>query len=99
MRRFLGLYARVVGTVGLALLVAALATDLRWIGQGVGIAVLVVAVIALRSQQIPLTKYGALNLLAIPALAGALLIGPPASSLAMWLGIAIADGILLRKGF
>jgi methyl-accepting chemotaxis protein len=99
MRRFLGLYARVVGTIGLALLAAALATDGRWTSQGLGIAVLIAAVISLRAQQIPLTKYGALNLLAIPALAGALLVGPPASALAMWLGIALADGVLLRKGF
>ena len=98
MRGFLGAYARVVGTIGLALLVVALAVDPRWLVQGPGIIVLLVAVAALRSQQIPLTKYGALNLLAIPALAGALLVGPPASALAMWLGIAIADGILLRKG-
>src|SRR6476661_3179392 len=98
MRSFLGAYARVVGSVGLALLVAALAADQRWLGQGIGILVLIIPVIALRSQQIPLTKYGALNLLAIPALSGALLVGPPASALAMWLGIVVADGLLLRKG-
>jgi methyl-accepting chemotaxis protein len=98
MRSFLGAYARVVGSVGLALLVAALVTDPRWLAQGLGIAVLLVTVLALRSQQIPLTKYGALNLLAIPALAGALLVGAPASALAMWAGIVVADGLLLRKG-
>ena len=98
MTRFLGLYARVVGSVGLALLVAGLAVDQRWLGQGLGIMVLLLAVVALRTQQIPLTKYGALNLLAIPALAGALLVGAPASALAMWLGIVVADGLLLRKG-
>jgi methyl-accepting chemotaxis protein len=98
MRSFLGAYARVVGSVGLVLLAAALAADPRWLTQSLGIAVLLVTVVALRTQQIPLTKYGALNLLAIPALAGALLVGPPASALAMWLGIVIADGALLRKG-
>ena len=98
MRNFLGAYARVVGSVGLALLAAALVADPRWLAQGLGIAVLLVTVLALRSQQIPLTKYGALNLLAIPALAGALLVGAPASALAIWAGIVIADGLLLRKG-
>ncbi len=98
MRRFLGAYARAVGSVGLVLLVAALATDSRWLSQGLGMVVLLVTVLALRTQQIPLTKYGALNLLAIPALAGALLVGAPASALAMWLGIVVADGLLLRKG-
>jgi methyl-accepting chemotaxis protein len=98
MRGFLGAYARVVGSVGLALLIAALVADPRWLSQWLGIAVLLVPVLALRSQQIPLTKYGALNLLAIPALSGALLVGAPASALAMWSGIVIADGLLLRKG-
>ncbi len=98
MRAFLGAYARAVGTIGLVLLVAALAVDPRWMGQGLEMILLLVPVVAFRSQQIPLTKYGALNLLAIPALAGALLVGPPASALAMWLGIVIADGVLLRKG-
>ena len=98
MRSFLGAYARVVGWLGLALLVVAAVADTRWMEQGLGIAVLFAAVAALRTQQIPLTKYGALNLLAIPALAGALLVGPPAAALAMWLGIAFADGVLLRKG-
>ena len=98
MRAFLGAYARVVGTIGLVLLVAALAVDPRWTGQGLEMILLLVTVVAFRAQQIPLTKYGALNLLAIPALAGALLVGPPASALAMWLGIVVADGVLLRKG-
>src|SRR6476469_8865961 len=98
MRAFLGAYARAVGTIGLVLLVAALATDSRWTAQGLEMILLLVAVVAFRAQQIPLTKYGALNLLAIPALAGALLVGPPASALAMWVGIVIADGVLLRKG-
>ncbi len=98
MRAFLGVYARAVGTIGLVLLVAALATDSRWTAQGLEMILLLVAVVAFRAQQIPLTKYGALNLLAIPALAGALLVGPPASALAMWVGIVIADGVLLRKG-
>jgi methyl-accepting chemotaxis protein len=99
MKAFLGAYARVVGSVGLLLLVAAVLADRRWTGQGLGITLLFVCVVALRIQQIPLTKYGALNLLAIPALAGALLVGPPASALAMWFGIAVADGLLLRKGW
>src|SRR6476661_5788136 len=98
MRRFLGAYARAVGTIGLALLVVSLAIDPRWTTQGLEMVLLLIVVVAFRAQQIPLTKYGALNLLAIPALSGALLVGPPASALAMWLGIVVADGLLLRKG-
>jgi methyl-accepting chemotaxis protein len=98
MRAFLAGYARAVGTLGLALLVAVLLTDRGWMAQRVGIAVLIAAVTALRVQQIPLTKYGALNLLLMPALAGALILGAPATALAMWVGIALGDGLLLRKG-
>ena len=50
-------------------------------------------------QQIPLTKYGALNLLAMPAVAGALIVGAPASALALWRRRrSLADALLLRKG-
>jgi methyl-accepting chemotaxis protein len=98
MRAFLAAYARAVGALGFALLVAALATDHGWTSRGLAILVMFAAVTALRLQQIPLTKYGALNMLAIPVLAGSLIAGAPAAALAVWLGITIADGLLLRKG-
>jgi methyl-accepting chemotaxis protein len=98
MRAFLAAYARAVGTLGIALLVAALIVDTRWLGQAVAIAVLLVAFVGMRLQQLQLTKYGTLNLLAVPALAGALLVGAPATALAMWVGIVVADGMLTRKG-
>jgi methyl-accepting chemotaxis protein len=84
--------------LGLALLVAALIVDTEWLDRGLAIAVLLAAVIGMRLQQLPLTKYGTLHLLAVPALAGALLVGAPVTALAMWLGIAISDGLLTRKG-
>jgi methyl-accepting chemotaxis protein len=99
MRGFLTLYGRAVGTVGLGLLVTALVIDQSWTSRALGIAVLLAVVIGLRLQQIPLTKYGALNLLSLPALAGALIVGAPAAALAMWIGVAAADGLLLRKGW
>ena len=98
MRAFLAAYARAVGALGLALLVAALVVDHGWTSRGLAILVLFAAVTTLRLQQIPLTKYGALNMLGVPALAGALTVGAPATALALWLGIALADGLLLRKG-
>jgi methyl-accepting chemotaxis protein len=98
MRTFLAAYARAVGALGLALLVAALVVDPAWLKEAIPIAVLVATVLALRVQQIPLTKYGALNMLALPALARSLIVGAPATALAMWTGVAVADGLLLRKG-
>jgi methyl-accepting chemotaxis protein len=94
---FLKYYGRIVGGLGLAVLLAALATNLRWTSHGVGIAVLIAATIALRVFQIPLTKYGTLNLLALPAVGGALIIGAPEALVALYLGILLGDRIGLRK--
>ena len=99
MRTFLALYARGMGVLGFALLATALLADRGWTAQYVGIAVFVAFVVVLRVQQIPLTKYGALNMLGIPALAGSLIIGAPGTAIAIWVGLVIADGVLLRKGF
>ncbi len=98
MQAFLAGYARAVGALGFALLAAALIADRGWTGQWIAIGILTVATLALRLQQIPLTKYGALNMLLMPALAGSLIVGAPATALAMWIGIAVADGLLLGKG-
>jgi methyl-accepting chemotaxis protein len=97
MRTFLTVYARTVGGLGLGLLVAALLLDTRWLGQTWGIVAMLVAIIFLRAQQIPLTKYGALNLLALPIVSGAMILGAPAASLAIYLGILIADVAFLRR--
>ncbi|MEP6991345.1 MAG: methyl-accepting chemotaxis protein, partial [bacterium] len=99
MRAFLTVYARAVGALGLVILLAALVQDQRWRDEPIALAVLVVAVIYLRTQQIPLTKYGALNILAMPALAGALVAGAPASGVSLWVGMCIADALLMRKGW
>ena len=98
MRSFLSAYARAVGTLGLGLLVALLTSDHRWIHQWIAVAALLVVVMLTRVQQIPLTKYGALNLIAFPAIAGALLAGAPAGALALWIGVFVADIAVLRKG-
>ena len=98
MRAFLTAYARAVGAVGVALLAAALLLDSRWRDQPVALVVLTAAVLFMRLQQIPLTKYGALNLLSMPAVAGALVAGAPASALALWIGVLVGDAMFLKKG-
>ena len=97
MRAFLTAYARFVGLLGLGLLVAALALDTRWMGQTWGIVAMLATVVFLRAQQIPLTKYGALNLLALPIVSGSLILGAPAASLAVWVGVLFADITFLRR--
>ncbi len=98
MRAFLTAYARVVGVLGVVLLIASLLIDGRWREQPMAIVVLFIAVLLMRVQQIPLTKYGALNLLSMPAVAGALVAGAPASALALWAGVFVGDAIALKKG-
>ena len=98
MRSFLTYYARVVGGLGLALLIAALVLDTHWLNQPWGIVAMLATIMFLRAKQIPLTKYGALNLLALPIVSGALILGAPASALAVYVGILLADIIFLRRG-
>ena len=76
---------------------AALIHDPRWGGRWLEILVVAVVTIALRLGQIPLTKYSALNLLAAAAVGGALLIGAPAAALGLYIGLLVADGLILRK--
>ena len=97
MTLFLSLYARVVASLGTVLLLAALAFDTRWAGQPVGLASVIVLVVLLRAFQIPLTKYSALNLLGMVAAGGAIIIGAPATALGLYVGVFVADWLLLRK--
>ncbi|HEY5219446.1 MAG TPA: methyl-accepting chemotaxis protein [Gemmatimonadaceae bacterium] len=97
MQFFLRVYARTVGTIGMAVLIAALALDPRWLTQGYAIGLIVVATAFLRVYQIPLTKYGALNLLGVPALAGAIVVGTPATAVALYLGVLVGDRVVLHK--
>jgi methyl-accepting chemotaxis protein len=94
---FLRWFTRVVGLVGALLLLAVLIQDTRWGGRWVEILALIGLTVFIRIGQIPLTKYSALNLLAFSAVGGALLIGGPATALALYLGILVADALLLRK--
>ena len=99
MRTFLTWYARIVGLLGLGLLVTALVVDARWMGQTWGIVAMLATIVFLRAQQIPLTKYGALNLLALPVVSGALILGAPATSLAIYVAVLFADVAFLRRSF
>jgi len=97
MRTFLTVYARAVGALGLALLIGVLVADPRWVAQPWGLVAMLATVTFLRAQQIPLTKYGALNLLALPVVSGALILGAPAASLAVYVGVLFADLAFLRR--
>ena len=97
MRSFLRVYARIVAIVGTVLLLVAVGEDSRWTTQGLGLLVLLIGSIGLRTFQIPLTKYSALNLLGMIAVGGSLIVGAPATALALYVGVIAADWLALRK--
>jgi methyl-accepting chemotaxis protein len=97
MSRFLKLYANLVAGLGTVLLSVALVSDLRWTARPLALAAVFVVTLILRTFQIPLTKYSALNLLGMVAAGGAVIIGAPATGLGLYLGVLLADWLLLRK--
>src|SRR4029453_9901624 len=98
MSRFLSLYARFVASIGTVVLLVAIALDPRWLARPLAVAATVVASLLLRTFQIPLTKYSALNLLGMVAAGGAVILGAPATALGLYVGVFVADWWLLRKG-
>jgi methyl-accepting chemotaxis protein len=97
MSRFLKLYAKLVAGLGTVLLFVALVSDLRWMERPLALAAVFVVTVILRAFQIPLTKYSALNVLGMVAAGGAVIIGAPATGLGLYLGVLLADWLLLRK--
>jgi hypothetical protein len=97
MSQFLKLYAKLVASIGTVLLFVALVSDLRWATRPLALATVFVVTLILRTFQIPLTKYSALNLLGMVAAGGAVIIGAPATGLGLYLGVLLADWLLLRK--
>jgi methyl-accepting chemotaxis protein len=96
---FLRRYTRGVGFAGSLLLIAALMADRSWESRSLAMLLLTGLTVVLRISQIPLTKYSAVNLLSAVAVGGALLVGAPATAIALYLGVLIADVYLLRKTF
>jgi methyl-accepting chemotaxis protein len=97
MARLLAWYARSLLVLGIVLLLATISFDPRWITQPFGLVGDTLLATGLRGFQIPLTKYSALNLLAMVAMGGALLVGLPATAIGLFVGVVLADWLLLRK--
>ena len=95
--RFVALYSQALAGVGTALVIAVLATDHRWLGQILEIAVLFGAAVALRGLAVPLSKYSYLTQTALAALAGSLLVGVPATALAIAGATVVTDSVWQRK--
>ncbi|MGH7656080.1 MAG: hypothetical protein ACREN6_15610, partial [Gemmatimonadaceae bacterium] len=100
--RIVALYARIMPLAGTLLLFAGWYYDQSWRGHGweFHLAVFVAlygATIGFRRFQLPITKYGAVNLLGIVATGGALVAGPATTAAALFTGLMTCDTLLLGK--
>ncbi len=95
--RILQYYGPGLAIAGTVILFASLTLGIEWTGNLIGLAVVLVSAAALRAFQIPLTKYSSLNLIAVAATGGALIIGAPATAVGLYLGVLLVDWIVLQK--
>src|SRR3954463_2957489 len=96
-QRLLNGYSRMLSLGGLVLLGGVLLVDTRWMAQPLSTAVLMLTIFALRAVPIRLSKYSYLTQSAVPALVGAVCIGPSPVAAALWVGVAASDVFGLRK--
>ena len=97
--RLVVIYSRTLAVAGPIVLVAVLIGDPRWTGQLLDVVGLAVASLLLRGAQVPLSKYSYLTQTGLVALAGSLLVGVPATTLAVACGVLGADWLWQRKMF
>jgi methyl-accepting chemotaxis protein len=97
LQRLIWLYSQILAYGGLLLAAAVLAADTRWVGQLPEILVMLVACVFLRGMAIPLSKYSYLTQTGLIALAGSLLVGLPATVIALAGGTIGADWVWQRK--
>jgi methyl-accepting chemotaxis protein len=95
--RFLHRYTQVLAVGGFILTALVLLWDQRWMAQPISTGLLLISVAVLRSVPVRLSKYSYLTQSAIPALVGAICIGPAPVVAALWLGVVAADVFVLRK--
>jgi methyl-accepting chemotaxis protein len=100
--RAVALYARLMPLAGTALLIAGAYSDGSWRGRAWALhaamfVALLGATIGLRRFQLPITKYGAVNLLGFVATGGALVAGPSTTAVALFAGLIACDLLLLGK--
>ncbi|MFN2571164.1 MAG: methyl-accepting chemotaxis protein [Gemmatimonadales bacterium] len=95
--RFVALYSQALAWIGTALLAAVLVADPRWLGQVPEVFVLFGCAVALRGLSVPLSKYSYLTQTPLVGIAGSLLVGAPATALAVSAATLVTDSVWLRK--
>jgi methyl-accepting chemotaxis protein len=96
-QRLLRGYTQSLTIGGLALFAAVVILDTRWVSHPISTTVLMASIFALRAVPVRLSKYSYLTQSAVPALVGAVCIGPAPVVVALWVGVAAADVFGLRK--
>jgi methyl-accepting chemotaxis protein len=97
--RLVTIYSRALAIAGPAVLGATLIADPRWTGQLPQVAGMLVASLLLRAAQVPLSKYSYLTQTALVAVTGSLVVGLPATALALAGGVLGADWLWQKKMF
>ena len=95
--RFVSVYSQALAYVGTAILVGMLIADPRWLNQLVQLAIMFASAVALRGLAVPLSKYSYMTQTALVGLAGSLLVGLPATSLAIAGATLVTDSLWQRK--
>ena len=96
-QKFVTGYGRVLALGGLGIFLATLVLDPRWLHQWVEILAMAAVATGLRGQSVRLSKYSYLNQTGIVSLCGSLLVGVPATLIALAVGTLAADWVWLRK--
>ena len=97
--RLVAIYSRALAIGGPVVLAAMLIADPRWTRQLPEMLGLLLASLLLRGAQVPLSKYSYLTQTALVALAGSLIVGVPATALAVATGVLGADWLWQKKMF
>jgi methyl-accepting chemotaxis protein len=95
--RFVTIYSQALAYVGTIVLAGVLSADPRWLGQIPEIVLLLGSAIVLRGLAVPLSKYSYLTQTALVGVAGSLLVGVPATALAVAAATLITDSLWQRK--
>ena len=96
-QRLVPLYSQGVAVIGTAVAIAVLAVDRRWLEHWPEILILTAAAVMLRGFHIPLSKFSYLTQIGLVALAGSLLVGVPATLIALAGGVFGADWVWRKK--
>lgn len=96
-QKFVTHYGRALALGGFGVFVAVLSVDARWTHQWLEILAMFVVATGVRGQAVRLSKYSYLNQTGVVSLCGSLLVGVPATLVALLAGTLIADWVWLRK--